>query len=318
MTIRSALQVWWRRPQKAPLRRALLQVHLWLALLLGVYVLVISVSGSAVVFRRELNQWLVPRTVLSTEGVRLSGEDLRRAAEAVYAGYRIVRINEQTAPNRPVYVTLERSGTEHDRLFDPYASVDLGHSYPPVLRAVEWLVDLHDNLLAGELGRTVNGIGGALFGIVVGTGLVLWWPGAGRVRQRLSPGRPAWTRAFAWRLHGVLGFWSFALLAIWAVTAVYFAFPRSFDAVMDWIDEDATDFERPGEPMLLAMIQLHFGRFGGLPVRFTYLVLGMLPAVLLVTGVIMWWTRVVRPRLESARRERVEAVFRERDADHAT
>ena len=39
-----------------------------------------------------------------------------------------------------------------DRLFDPYAVRDLGETFPPLLRAVEWLVDLHDNLLAGETG----------------------------------------------------------------------------------------------------------------------------------------------------------------------
>ena len=41
-----------------------------------------------------------------------------------------------------------------ERLFDPYAVRDLGETFPPtLLRAVEWLVDLHDNLLAGQTGR---------------------------------------------------------------------------------------------------------------------------------------------------------------------
>jgi uncharacterized iron-regulated membrane protein len=288
---------WLRHPQQSPLRKALFQVHLWLALFLGVYIVVISVSGSAVVFRRELSLWLVPRTVPSMEGVRLEGDALRRAAERTYAGYEIVRINERTAANRPVFVTLSRDEDTHDRLLDPYTGADLGHSFPPTLQAVEWLVDLHDNLLGGQTGRIVNGIGAALVGVVILTGGVLWWPGKGRIRNSLAPGAPAWTRRFAWRLHGAVGFWAFGLLVVWALTAVYFAFPQPIEAAIDRFDPDPGDLERPGEPALLALIQLHFGRFGGLPVRFLYVLLGLLPAVLFVTGFVMWWTRVVRPRL---------------------
>jgi uncharacterized iron-regulated membrane protein len=41
---------------------------------------------------------------------------------------------------------------------------------------------------------------------------------------------------------------------------------------------------------------LHVGNFGGNAVRVAWLVLGLTPAVLFVTGFIMWWTRVVRAR----------------------
>ncbi|MFL2538869.1 MAG: PepSY domain-containing protein [Candidatus Rariloculaceae bacterium] len=51
---------WVYRPQALPLRRVLYQVHLWLGITVGLYVVVISVSGSAVVFRRELTRWLLP------------------------------------------------------------------------------------------------------------------------------------------------------------------------------------------------------------------------------------------------------------------
>jgi uncharacterized iron-regulated membrane protein len=41
---------------------------------------------------------------------------------------------------------------------------------------------------------------------------------------------------------------------------------------------------------------LHVGSFGGAGVRVAWLVLGLMPPVLFVTGFTMWWTRVVRPR----------------------
>jgi uncharacterized iron-regulated membrane protein len=41
---------------------------------------------------------------------------------------------------------------------------------------------------------------------------------------------------------------------------------------------------------------LHVGNFGGNAVRVAWLVLGLSPPLLFVTGFILWWTRVVRPR----------------------
>jgi uncharacterized iron-regulated membrane protein len=269
---------------------------MWIALTLGVYIVVLSVSGSAIVFRRELNAWLVPRTVASTEGERLTGDRLAAALKTVYPEHTVVVVREPARPNRPVFVSLERAGNRVDRLFDPYAARDLGETFPPILRAVEWLVDLHDNLLAGETGRVVNGVGGMLFTVLILTGAWLWWPGMRNVGRSMRLGKPQASRRFVWQLHNVLGIWSFALLFVWAITAIYFAFPEPFERTIDYFDDDLNDLERPGEPVLLELIQLHFGRFGGLPVRFLWLVLGLVPTALFATGVVLWWTRVVRRR----------------------
>jgi uncharacterized iron-regulated membrane protein len=47
-------QRWVRQPQKTGLRRALLQVHRWSGIGLGLYIFFISVTGSVLVYRNEL------------------------------------------------------------------------------------------------------------------------------------------------------------------------------------------------------------------------------------------------------------------------
>ena len=49
--------------------------------------------------------------------------------------------------------------------------------------------------------------------------------------------------------------------------------------------------------MLYWLAQAHFGRFAGIPVKITWTVFGLAPAVLVVTGALMWWKRVLRPWL---------------------
>jgi uncharacterized iron-regulated membrane protein len=59
------------------------------------------------------------------------------------------------------------------------------------------------------------------------------------------------------------------------------------DVIMDWV------------------APLHVGSFGGMTVRIAWLILGLAPPLLFVTGFIMWWSRVVRPRWLSSRRAAV-------------
>jgi uncharacterized iron-regulated membrane protein len=61
-----------RRPQSLGLRRVLFQVHLWLGVAMGLYVIFICLTGSLIVFRRELDQQFCSEVVTSTGGERLS------------------------------------------------------------------------------------------------------------------------------------------------------------------------------------------------------------------------------------------------------
>jgi uncharacterized iron-regulated membrane protein len=266
-------------------------VHLWTALICGLYVIVISVSGSAVVMRRELGRWYSPPSFVAVGDQRLTAEALEAVIQSGYAAYSITEVAAPDDPRLPVSVTLSRDGRTIERRYDPYTGEDLGDPFPPVLRALSWLVDFHDNLLSGTTGRKVNGIGGAAFLLIVLTGAVLWWPGRSRWLRSLTVSPRAKGLQFIWRLHSTLGFWTFALLLVWGLTAVYFAFPDPFEALIDRFDPNPEDFERPGERFLLALIAGHFGRFGGLEVRIAWILLGLVPVALFITGFLLWWKK---------------------------
>jgi uncharacterized iron-regulated membrane protein len=295
MSTLSGWQKWLRQPQLLRWRRSIVQVHLWLGLALGAYVVVLSATGSLSVLRPDVHRWFIPRNV-PMEGTRLTGEALRDALRRTYPRYEVTNVFERPRADAPVMVTLMLEGATVDRLFDPYAARDLGSSYPPIAEAIEWVVDLHDNLLGGTTGRTVNGVGAVLFLGLGITGAIVWWPGVRRLGRSMVPGRPTKSTQFARRLHIALGFWSFALILVWAITAVYFAFPDLFERTIDYFDADLTDAERPGAEFLRTLVNLHFGRAWGMTVKVVWVAIGLLPAVLFVTGGITWWARVVRQR----------------------
>ena len=147
-------QRWLRHPQAVWLRRALFQVHLWTGLFLGLYIVAISLSGSALVFRDRIFQAIgnKPRAVVIS-GPRLPDDKLRSRAENVYPRYHAGYVFRGKQRDQASIVVLEQNGKYIEELFDPYSGQDLGPADPGVLRALTWLADLHFNLLAGEEGR---------------------------------------------------------------------------------------------------------------------------------------------------------------------
>jgi uncharacterized iron-regulated membrane protein len=51
-----------------------------------------------------------------------------------------------------------------------------------------------------------------------------------------------------------------------------------------------------GDIVMAWLTPLHVGDFGGEPIKAAWFVLGFAPPLLFVTGLVMWWTRVVRQR----------------------
>jgi uncharacterized iron-regulated membrane protein len=54
-----------------------------------------------------------------------------------------------------------------------------------------------------------------------------------------------------------------------------------------------------GDTIARWMAPAHVGSFGGLPIRIVWFVFGLMPAVLFVTGLAVWWSRTIRGRTQS-------------------
>ena len=50
---------------------------------------------------------------------------------------------------------------------------------------------------------------------------------------------------------------------------------------------------------------LHFGNFGGAPVKVLWVILGLAPSLLSVTGFLMWWNRSLAKKWARRHRESV-------------
>ena len=90
---------WVQAPQNVLLRKAIFQVHLWTAIGLGIYIFVISLSGSVLVYRNELYIHFGPQPVLVERvGTSMSQDALERAARQAYPGHEVRNVRPGTRP----------------------------------------------------------------------------------------------------------------------------------------------------------------------------------------------------------------------------
>ncbi|GAA4390893.1 PepSY-associated TM helix domain-containing protein [Hymenobacter koreensis] len=349
--------------------RRLFALHSWLGLGTGLLLLVISLSGVALVFEPELDHALNPtllRVPAPPVGGKASLDNVMAAARQRFpqpAYLRLRRLPEE--PTQAVEVSVDQPDHRWTlAYFDPYTARYLGQRDARA-HVFGWLLGVHYSLWGGKSGELVAGVLGVLLVLSVLTGVVVY-------RKHLLPVllfRPKlnWKnwRTAASGLHRVIGVWSlvFNLLmagsGVWMLRAVFWpetyqpetvkallaqpivpvsldslaataaralpgfqlqglALPKTAaDTVVSAYGKlpnatllgnfsqtielhartghvlKADDIRRAsvGEKLELTAFTLHFGQFGGVLVKVLWAVLGLSPALLSLTGFMLWWRR---------------------------
>ena len=305
-------QRWISQPKTVWLRKAAFQLHMWSGIGVGLYVLLVSVTGSIVVYRNELYTAATRDPIVVVEsGPRLTDDQLKAAATRAYPGYTIISISRAQNPDQAVGISLNSRIGRKDRLFDPYTGRDLGDSVPLGFRLVSKLLELHDDLLAGSTGRGVNGFGGLLVVVLAFTGIVVWWPGIQTWRRSLIVHRNVGWRRFTWDLHSMMGFWTLGFIVLFGLSGAYLGNPEPFQDLADRLEPPtaANAGIRTVDQVIYWLAYLHFGRINGIGIpchgpglcdqttKFIWALAGLAPAAMFVTGALMWWNRVVRKKL---------------------
>jgi uncharacterized iron-regulated membrane protein len=228
------------RPQSTVLRTAAFQVHLWAGIALALYVVVVSVTGAALMFRPQMQAATWPGFFeIERRGPDASTSAILSAFETAYPDATLVGIDYPTARRGSVLAYLVAAdGSLITAFAHPETGAMLGEL--PADSWVSWLQQLHFNLLGGSTGLLVNGLGALGLALLCLTGPLVWWPGPRRWRAALGVDpRRGWKR-ITWELHGAVGAWSLVFLLMWAITGVEFAFPAPFRATVAGILPTAT------------------------------------------------------------------------------
>jgi vanillate O-demethylase ferredoxin subunit len=188
-------------------------------LILGLVLVVVALTGAALVFRTQLERRVdAARFVVTPGTTRLAADDLVGRAKAAHAAGELESVRYYGDPTMPFLVYFTNKEYVH---LDPYTGVVLGvrQRYG---EGFGWVEGLHKFLqLDPSVGEMITGYSALVFGLITVTGIVLWWPAtrralvAGLTLNWKLKGRP-WNLS----LHKVLGIYAAAVLLFSALSGV--------------------------------------------------------------------------------------------------
>lgn len=213
------------------LRPLLFWVHLSAGVVAGLIIAVMSVTGAALAFEKELLAWAerdvrrveLPATPPARLPLSLLAENVRRAAGQP-AG-------TLTVDRDPTVAVVATAGRDAVYFVNPYTGAVRAAPATGARAAFRRLLAWHRWLGADETGRAagraVTGACNAAFVVLVLTGFYLWWPRSWSwrvVRGSLVPRAALRGKARDWNWHAALGFWSAPVLLVLSGTGVVLSY----------------------------------------------------------------------------------------------
>ncbi len=227
-------------------------IHLWLGLASGLFLAFVSLTGSLIVFEEPLDRLISPSFfAMKSESDRppVPLSEVVRIIQGEREGLKVKRIDFRHAPRGPYIVHVIDSGTdgndvEREFSVDQYAGVVIGER--SLLNPMGLIWRLHVDLLLGETGRTILGVAAIVLIVSSVTGLVLWWPKRGKVRQAFTVKSKASRHRLQVDLHRVTGAYLVIPLFIASLTGVMIIWPQyTFPVIAKFLEIPERAFPAP-------------------------------------------------------------------------
>jgi uncharacterized iron-regulated membrane protein len=219
---------------KWPIRRWVRVAHLWAGVGLGLWLVMLGLTGSALVYQHSLRQVLEPERGIKAGLAVLSLDELLARVHRQRPDLTIIDIEGMAYEGsawelliRPINATQRE---KHSRVLfvDPGTGEVRGiQAFNGTFMGV--LAQLHYNLLSGETGLAINAFAGGLAIFFAISGLILWWRGRTKWKNGLRMKfKGASSRARNYSIHSAVGFYASLFLAVAGLSGIYFAVPRAF------------------------------------------------------------------------------------------
>ncbi len=348
-------------------------LHAVAGLIAGLFILVLSLSGAALVFHDELDSFQRP-AVLSEKGKNiLSIDSCYAIVQQHYPNAQISNASISYSTTQAFSFTIHDSAYQNGSALQIFIHPQTGE----ILKArggsddgknnfMSWLSEFHNSFKLGKKGEWLLGVFALFFLLSIITGLIIY-------RKNILPA--LFFRKSVWKknnLHQLIGVWALLFNLMIAVTGFWmqrYVFKKEFYSSSSWVNiikaspklffnfdsaynrlkqahpdftgyviyftqstkgktaiygsrsgnsfihskqfADAVMLDSTGNIFSTRFVdsisaddrydiinsQIHFGKYGGLPVKIIYSLFGLSGAILIITGFILWRRRKFSRRL---------------------
>jgi len=199
------------------MRKLIFNLHLYGALIAGLFVVIIGVTGSIMAFEDDIDRLANPALFrVQPQGAPLSVTDLFKAAQRAYPGQKInyIRLPQDATDSASFTVKGPRQV-----FINPYTGAIAGDRSP--FNMLFRIHQLHLRLLmsytasAGKIGADIVAISTAVLIFLVVSGVYLWWP-----VKRATVKWSANFRRISFDLHNTTGIYSAVFLVVLGITGI--------------------------------------------------------------------------------------------------
>ncbi|WP_268121702.1 PepSY-associated TM helix domain-containing protein [Roseivirga pacifica] len=227
---------------KSALRRFNDWIHLWLGLISGIIVFIVSITGCIYVFQQDIKDamepwrfveaqntaFVPPSQLLDTAQLHMPGATATGLTYSNAEGAAAVGFSSMIDGKRSFTAVFMNPYTGEFL----YKQQTIGEGTFDFFR---FIIDGHRALwMPYEIGRPVVGVGTLIFVVLLITGLVMWWPKNTRKSSLRKSFKIKWNGSFKrvnYDLHNVLGFYSLLLALVLAITGLVYSFEWVGDGI---------------------------------------------------------------------------------------
>jgi uncharacterized iron-regulated membrane protein len=212
-----------------PMRKLIFNLHLYGALIAGIFVVIIGVTGSIMAFEEDIDRLMHPGLFhVEAQGSPLSASELFKAAQTAFPGQRIGTIR---LPERPTDAAKFSVKGGRGVSMNPYTGAILGDR--DGVTVLSKIHQLHLRLLltstreSAQVGSNIVASATAVLLFLVLSGIYLWWP-----VKRASINWSANARRIHFDLHNTAGIYSAAFLLVLGVTGIAIHFDNDIETYL--------------------------------------------------------------------------------------
>lgn len=206
-------------------------IHRWMGASLAVLLILVSATGTLLIWKNTYLGFVFPQSALTFERSIEPMATIALSADAAFGAAAISQIEfgDQSFGLSKVYLVDKRSA---------YIAPDgqILAVWEPNGRFEDWLLDLHHRLLTGTVGLYIVGLAGIAALVVIGAGLIAYWPA--RRSWKLGLALRSLKRPELLRLHRNTGILLALPIAVVIFAGVVLAFPETSRKAFFWSYED--------------------------------------------------------------------------------
>lgn len=217
------------------MRKTLFKLHSYLSLVALIPIVIASATGSILVFKAEIDRWLMPQAAAlpysESEKAHLDRKNhniLQSTIESTFPMYIIGSweiFNDGIEADR-IYLIEKGTDDWHKIYFDPFANQVLSEPVSLTSSLTDWLLNLHYTFMLNGI-ENDDSQWGTLIGLLAAiiltflsiSGLIIhrrFWKYFFRLRIKKS------IRVISGDLHRLIGTWSAPVILILGITGIYF------------------------------------------------------------------------------------------------